>query len=408
MTVLQVNKFHYLKGGAERYYLDVGALLEAGGKRVAHLAMRHPENLQAGPDDVFVSEVDYRASMGLPSKVRQGLRSIYNLEASRAARGIARRLRPAVAHLHNIYHQLTPSVVRALDAEGIPIVQTLHDYKLVCPAYLLITNGEICERCRGGRYYEAAVHRCLLGSRAASVAGMLEAYVHRWIRSYEKVRLFICPSRFLLEKLVSFGVDRQRLVDLPYFLPIDRYVPAPSTDGYYVYAGRLSREKGVGTLLEAHALLREGARPALRILGDGPVRPALEARREELGLADVAFEGYQPPARLQEIVGRSRFVVVPSEWYENYPYAILEAFALARPVLGTRIGGIPELVRDGETGVTAPPFDPARLAAGIGVLISNPAKADEMGKAARSWVGANLTPAGHLERLVALYERAAR
>jgi glycosyltransferase involved in cell wall biosynthesis len=408
MTVLQVNKFHYLKGGAERYYLDVGRLLESGGERVAHLAMQHPENLAAGPDDVFVSEVDYRSVMSLPSKVRQGLRSIYNVEASRAAHGIARRLRPAIAHLHNIYHQLTPSVVRALDAEGVPIVQTLHDYKLVCPAYLLITNGEICERCRGGRYYQTVIHRCLLDSRAASAAGMFEAYLHRWIRSYEKVRLFICPSRFLLEKLASFGVDRGRLVDLPYFLPIDRYVPAAETDGYYVYAGRLSREKGVATLLEAHAHLPQGARPALRILGDGPIRPALEARSLALGLTDVTFEGYQPPARLHEIVARARFVVVPSEWYENYPYAILEAFALARPVVGTRIGGIPELVRDGETGVTAPAFDPVGLAAGIGILISDPPKADEMGKAARSWVGANLAPAKHLERLVALYERAAR
>lgn len=407
MTVLQVNKFHYLKGGAERYYLDVSGLLRTGDTRVIHLAMRHPENVAAGPDDVFVSSVDYRSAMSFSAKARQGMRSIYNTEASRAARGIARRLRPNVAHLHNIYHQLSPSIVRALDAEGVPVVQTLHDYKLICPAYLLITNGEICERCRGGKYYETVLHRCLLDSRAASVVGMMEAYLHRWIRSYEKVRLFICPSQFLLEKVASFGVDRSRLVNLPYFLPIDRYEPAPATDGYYVYAGRISREKGLATLLAAHARLPQASRPALRILGDGPVRPALEATRGALRLDDVTFEGYQPPARLREIVARARFVAVPSEWYENYPYAILEAFALARPVLGSRIGGIPELVRDGETGITAPPFDPDGLAAGIAALSADGAKADAMGKAARAWVGANLAPAQHLERLLALYERAA-
>lgn len=408
MTVLLVNKFHYLKGGAERYYLDLGGLLRERGEQVVHLAMKHPENLPGGPNDAFVSEVDYRASMSLPARVRHGLRSIYNLEAARTARRIARELRPAVAHLHNIYHQLTPSVIRALDAEGIPIVQTLHDYKLICPAYLLITEGEICERCRGGRYYETVRHRCLLGSRAASAVGMIEAYLHGWIRSYDKVRLFICPSRFLLEKLVSFGIERDRLVDLPYFLPVERYVPSPATDGYYVYAGRLSREKGLPTLLDAHARLPRGGRPALRILGDGPIRAALEAKRESLALDDVTFEGHQQPERLHEIVARARFVAVPSEWYENYPYAILEAFALGRPVLGTRIGGIPELVRDGETGITAPAFDPDGLAAGLSALHSDPAKADAMGKAARSWVGSSLAPAQHLERLMAVYERAAR
>jgi glycosyltransferase involved in cell wall biosynthesis len=408
MTVLLVNKFHYLKGGAERYYLDLAELLRGGGTKVVHLAMKHAENLPAGDGDRFVSEVDYRASMSFGSKMRHAVRSIYNFEAAREARRIARESRPRIAHLHNIYHQLSPSVIRALDGEGVPVVQTLHDYKLICPDYLLITEGKICERCRGSRYYEAVRHRCLLSSRGPSVVAMVEAYLHAWIRSYDRVRLFICPSRFLLEKVASFGIDRKRLVDLPYFLPVDRYTPAADTDGYYVYAGRLSREKGIHTLLEAHARLPKAGRPALRVLGDGPIRPALEERKMALGLDDVSFEGYQSPDRLRKIVARARFVAVPSEWYENYPFAILEAFALARPVLGTRIGGIPELVRDGETGMTAPAFDPDGLAGALAILISDPAKADEMGKAARSWIGSTLDPATHLERLMTVYERALR
>jgi glycosyltransferase involved in cell wall biosynthesis len=407
MTVLLANKFHYLKGGAERYYLDLGDLLARHGERVVHLSMRHASNLPAGADDRFVREVDYRGRMGLVARIGHALRSISNAEAAAAARGIVRAVRPDVAHLHNVYHQLSLSVIRALDTEGIPIVQTLHDYKLICPAYLLLTEGRVCERCRGGRFHEAVRHRCLLDSRAASAVGAVEAYLHRWIRTYEKVRLFLCPSRFMLEKVASFGVARERLVQLPYFVPLDRYTPSTERGDYYVYAGRLSREKGIATLLEAHALLGPH-RPPLRVLGDGPLRETLLERRAQLSLDDVTFEGHQGLSQLEEIVSRARFVVVPSEWYENYPYAILEAFALARPVVGARIGGIPELVRDGETGMTAPPGDPEGLAAAVGAMIADPAKAEEMGRAARSWVGANLAPEPHLSRIREIYAEVAR
>ncbi len=402
MTLLLVNKFHYLKGGAERYYLDLGEQLATRGEKVLYLSMAHPENRPAGLDDAFIAEVDYRSQMSVTGRMRAGLKSIYNREAAKLARQMARRHRPVAAHLHNVYHQLSPSVIRALDGEGVPVVQTLHDYKLICPAYLLLTHGEVCERCRGGRYHEALRHRCLLDARGASAVGMAEAYLHRWIRTYEKVRLFFCPSRFLLEKLASFGIARERLVHMPYFLPIDRYAPATASDGYYVYAGRLSREKGIGTLLEAHARLPRSRMP-LRVIGDGPLRETLEIRRAELGLDDVVFEGYQDPRRLREIVGRALFVVVPSEWYENYPYAILEAFALARPVLGARIGGIPELVRDGETGWTAPPGDADGLADRLAAMMADPAKLGAMGRTARSWVAENLSPGPHIERLRAIY-----
>lgn len=405
MTLLMVNKFHFVKGGAERYYLDLGDRLAKRGDNVVYLSMSHPENLPGRNGDTFVTEVDYHAKHSITSRLGQAVRSIYSREAATAARLIARRSRPSVAHLHNVYHQLSPSVIDALDSEGVPVVQTLHDYKLVCPAYLLMTEGEVCERCRGGRYYEAVRHRCLLGSRGASVVGMIEAYLHRWLRTYEKVKYFLCPSRFMLEKVRSFGIDEKRLIHIPYFLPIDSYEPRQRDSRYYVYAGRLSREKGIDTLLDAHARLPRPRIP-LRILGDGPIRESLETKVEELGLDDVTFEGYQKADRLREIVGGALFVAVPSEWYENYPFSILEAFALGRPVLGARIGGIPELVRDGETGITAAPGDSEALAEGIATLASDPERVDLMGRAARSWVSENLAPGPHLDRLDAIYQRA--
>lgn len=408
MTVLLVNKFHYVKGGAERYYLDLGEYLAARGDRVMYLSMEHPANRPAGEDDAFVRGVDYRSEMGWRARVREGMRSIYNAEAAQLARRIVRARRPHVAHLHNIYHQLSPSVIRALAAEGIPIVQTLHDYKLICPAYLLLTEGRICERCKGARYAQAYRHRCLLESRGASAVAAVEAYLHHMFGTYEQVSLFLCPSRFMLEKVHEFGIPREKLVHLPYFLPIERYEPAPVVADYYVYAGRLSREKGVATLLEAHALLPATGRPPLRILGDGPLRADLEARATALGLPDVVFEGFQEPRRLKEIVGASSFVVVPSEWYENYPYAILEAFALARPVVGASVGGIPELVREGETGWLAPMGDPRGLAEAIARAAGDRGRALDLGRAARAWVAGHLAPGSHLDQLDAIYARLSR
>ncbi len=402
MILLLANKFHYLKGGAERYYLDQSAHLAARGHRVVHLSMAHPSNLPAVEGDRFVEEVDYRGRMGWGAKIRHAGRSIYNHEAAVGARAIARDARPQIAHLHNIYHQLSPSIIRALAGAGIPIVQTLHDYKLICPAYLLLTHGEVCERCRGGRYYHATAHRCLLDSRGASMVATSEAYLHRWIRTYEKVRLFLCPSQFMLEKVAEFGIARDRLERLPYFLPLERFEPAAERGAYAVFAGRLSREKGVATLIAAHARLAK-PRLALRILGDGPLRGELERTAAELGLDDVSFEGQKGLAELTAIVARARLTVVPSEWYENYPYAILEAFALARPVIGSRIGGIPELVREGETGITVPPGDAAALSDAIARLSGDPTGADAMGRRAREWVAKELAPSHHIDRLEAIY-----
>ena len=407
MKLLLVNKYHFVKGGAERYYLDLGERLAGRGDHVSHLSMRHPENVPAGPEDWFVSEVDFRSRAGWRAKLGRAVRTISSREAAEAARRAVRRSRPDVAHLHNIYHHLSPSVIRAIAGEGVGMVQTLHDYKLVCPAYLLMTEGAVCERCRGGRFYEAVRHRCLLDSRAASAVGMAEAYLHRWLRTYDKIRYFLCPSRFLLEKVHSFGIDRSRLIHLPYFLPVERYEPRPAGGGYYVYAGRLSREKGVATLLEAHARLPRPRIP-LRILGDGPLRRLLEERKRALALDDVTFEGYLGSERLREIVGECLFTVAPSEWYENYPFAILETFALARPVVGSRIGGIPELVRDGETGWTCEPGDPDSLARQLARMMEDPGRAGEMGRDARAWIAEALDPESHLERLDAIYREVSR
>ncbi len=413
MRVIQVNKFHYVKGGAERYYLDLSEALLRAGHVVDHLAMAHPQNLPAKESDRFVTEVDYWARPAWPERLRTAVRTIHNREASRLARELARLNRPAVAHLHNVYHQLSPSVIDAFARAGVPVVQTLHDYKLVCPAYLLLTQGAICERCRGGRYWHAVRHRCLLDSRAASVVAMAEAFWHRARGTYGRVARFLCPSRFLLEKVASFGVPRERLVHLPYFLPLERYRPArvparasgePMTG---VYVGRLSREKGIATLVDAMALLPAGT-VRMDILGEGPLRAGLEERaRRACPDGRIRFLGFRSGEELHQTIRGAAFAVVPSEWYENLPYAVLEPFALGRPVVGARIGGIPELVKDGETGRLFTPGDAGDLAAALAWIAGREASPADLGARARQVVERDHAEIPHLERLLRIYAEVA-
>ncbi len=402
MRILQANKFHYVKGGAERYYLDVSARLAGRGHTVIPFAMAHPRNAPSEYAKYFVHAVDYRARLSLLHKLREGFHAIYSSETVRKLEALVAHTHPEIAHLHNIYHQLSPSLILALDRLGIPIVQSLHDYKVICPGYLLMTHGQICERCRGGRFHNAFFYRCLLDSYPASAVGWLEATLHRWLGTYGKVARFLCPSRFLLEKLAEFGVSRERLVHFPYFLPVEDYVPDYGPSEYFIYLGRLSREKGIPTLLEA---LRRRQRTHLtcRILGEGPLEDDLRGKIERWGLRRVELSGYLQGAELHNVIRGAAFTVVPSEWYENLPFAVLESFALGTPVVGASIGGIPEMVIDGETGRTFPAGDAAALAAQIDWMESHGPDAIEMGRRARRMIEAQYAPQAHLIRLEELY-----
>ena len=404
MRILQCNKFHYVKGGAERYYLDVSRRLVLRGHEVIPFAMEDPRNEPSEHARCFVHAIDYRSRLSPLRKLREGFHAIYSFEAARKLRALARQTRLDVAHLHNIYHQLSPSVIVALNRLDVPMVMSLHDYKVICPGYLLMTHGEICERCKGGRFWNAVVHRCLLDSYPASVVGWAEATLHRRLRTYEKIARFLCPSQFLLEKFAEFGVPREKLVHFPYFLPVEEYAPAFAPSDYFIYLGRLSREKGIATLLQA-LRQRHGTRLTCRILGEGPLEADLRRRAEKWGLRRVEFSGYQQGGALHQTIREAAFTVVPSEWYENLPFAVLESFALGTPVVGSRIGGIPEMVEHGDTGLTFPAGDPTELARAIDWMEAHPDDAVEMGRRARQVIEQRYTPEPHLQRLERLYRR---
>ncbi len=401
VRVLAVNKFFYVRGGCERYFFDLEELLRSRGIEVRHFSMAHPRNRPSQDSKFFVTEVDFESAGSFGDRVRKGLRVVYSGEAKRAFQSVVEDARPDLVHLHNIAHQLSPSILHSLKRGGRPAVQTLHDYKLICPVYVLMRNGATCEDCNGGRFYNVALKGCHPGGRTAGLAAAAEMYLHRVVlKSYDAVGLFICPSRFLMKKMIEFGIDEKRLTHLPYFIPVEDYEPRPKREGYYVFAGRLSREKGLRTLLEAASMVPE---VKLMVLGEGPLEAELKSR---FGSEPwVEFRGYLGGAELRDTLSHAAFSVVPSEWYENLPLTVMESFALGVPVIASRMGGLPEMVRGGETGLLFDPGNAEDLASAIAWLAGHPDECMEMGRRAREFAEREYSPESHYPRLIEAYKR---
>ncbi len=396
-----VNKFFYLRGGSERVMFDTARLLESRGHSVRFFSMAHPENLPH-PDSVhFVPFVDLRAPSSLSQRLRTAGRILYYREARRRFARLLDESRPDLVHLHNIHHQISPSILPEIKKRGIPSAMTLHDYKLVCGTYRLERGGKVCEECAGGRYYRCLLRRCQDGSLAKSALTAAEMYLHhRLLRLWPMIDLFVSPSRFLKDKLAEMGFPG-RIEVLPNFVVSEAFasdsVPQPDL---FLYLGRLSPEKGLFTLLQAFQHL--GAR--LRILGDGPIRGELERAAARLAPGRVSFLGHRPREEIARELAAAAAVVVPSEWYENNPISVLEAYAAGRPVIGARIGGIPELVREGETGLTFESGNAEELAGKISFLLAHPAQGEKMGRAGRATVEKIFDPESYYGRLLEIYE----
>jgi glycosyltransferase involved in cell wall biosynthesis len=399
--LLSINSYFYPRGGSEAVYFAHNRLLEEEGWSVIPFAMQHPENLPSPWSDYFVTELELGSSYSLAGKLSRLPKVIYSLEARRLLDRLLARARPDIAHAHNIYHHLSPSILGLLRRRGIPTVLTLHDLKIACPAYTMLAPDGICERCRGGRVHNVVLNRCIGGSAAMSFVIMLEAVVHRALGSYSRcVDQMIVPSRFYLDKLCEWGFRREQFRYVPNFVESKHFEPGYRPGSAFLYFGRLTRQKGVLTLLRAAALTGV----PLRIAGRGPEDGAARELAAELG-ANVEFLGHLSGATLHDAIRASRGIVLPSEWYENAPMSLLEAYALGKPVIGARIGGIPELVREGETGVCFASGDPASLARALEHLARLPdASVAEMGRAARRWVEEEFTSGHYRERILAAYE----
>lgn len=398
--VLSINSYHYRRGGADVVYLDHAKLMESAGWENAFFSMHHPQNITSEWDDYFVDELQYGHDYSLPQKAAMAAKVIYSLEARDKLRKLLSRFRPDVAHAHNLYHHISPSILPLLRQEGVPVVLTAHDLKLCCPSHQMLNRSGLCERCKGGNFLHAVIHRCVHNSLPVSALVATESILHRWSGIYRRtLNRIVAPSRFYKRKFEEWGWPSDQVIYIPNFVKVEAFSPSRETGDYFVYFGRLAVEKGFGTLLEAS--LKSGSR--LVVVGDGELGGQVEAAVAE-SRGRISWLGRRSGQELFDVVAGARAVILPSEWYENAPMSILEAYALAKPVIGADIGGIPELVREGETGFLFPSGSVEGLRAAMERMCGlTDGTVDEMGQAARRFVTAGFTAEHYRDRMLSLY-----
>ncbi|MBB5049374.1 glycosyltransferase involved in cell wall biosynthesis [Rhodopseudomonas rhenobacensis] len=398
--LLAINNYFYRRGGAETVFFDQMAMFAEIGWDVVPFAMQHEANQPSPWSKYFVSEIEYGRASSPLRKLTQAASILYSFEAQRNIARLIAQARPSVAHAHNVYHHLSPAIFATLKDAGIPVVMTAHDLKLACPAYKMLRDAKPCEDCKGGHVYNVLRHRCIKDSIPLSGLVLAETLLHRGLGLYRnKIDRIVVPSRFYVEKLVEWNWPREQLRYIPNFVDVAAFQSAWDEGDYFVFAGRLAPEKGLATLIRAVAR----AKQRLIVAGTGPEETALRQLVSERD-ADVSFVGHLAGADLHRLIGQSRALVLPSEWYENAPLSILEAYALGRPVIGAAIGGIPEMVRDGETGLLARPGDVDDLADKLGQLAAlSVAQRAQMGDSGRQWIAQEFSAQAYRDRTLALY-----
>jgi glycosyltransferase involved in cell wall biosynthesis len=384
-------------GGAETVLVLTARLLREAGAEVVPFAVAEERTLPTPLRD----RLPVAAGSGARTRFGEAWAGVWSARAYRALGDVVDRVRPDVAHVHHVFERLTTSVLDLLRRRGVPTVMTLHDYKPVCPNFRLFTGGVPCTRCLSGGPWQVVRHRCLEGSRWRSVAAAADAYAARARGLYDGVDHFLAPSGFLRDRVVEGGLPAGRIDVLPN--PV-LAAPAPraarAEPPGIVYASRLVAEKGVDVLLDAAARLPPGVR--VRLIGSGRAEAAVRGRVAAQGLpVDVA--GPLPPPGVADALRGAAAAVLPALWWENCPMAVLEPAALGVPVVATAVGGIPELVDHGRTGLLVPPGDAGALAAALLWVLDNPADADRMGRAAWLRTRERHDPARHVAALLACY-----
>lgn len=403
-TILQINKFHYMRGGAERYYFNLSELLERYGHRVVHFSMQDPKNIPSEFSQYFVSKMDIsRVSFSLAG-VRKAMRLLYSFESKSKIEQIIKDTKPDIAHIHNIYHQISPSILPVLKKFKIPVVMSLHDYKLISPNYQFLCNGKICEH--KNSYSKEIFHKTVKNSYVASALCALEMKVHIFFDVYKRnIDLFLAPSEFIKNKFVEYGFDSDKIKVLPYALEIESYRDISPVNGprYIVYFGRLSKEKGIDILLNAIKNIKNDVK--LKIAGEGPMLEQLKLKIKNESIQNIEFVDFKSGDELKNIIAGSLFVVVPSIWYENSPLAIYEAMALGKAVIGSRIGGIPELVKENITGLLFEAGNSQELATKINYLLDNEEILIKMGKEAKEIAVEKFGYDEHYKQINAIYSQ---
>lgn len=400
MKVLIINRNHFVGGGADRVYFNTGKLLEDNGHDVAYFSTINQNNLDSKQKDYFVSNIKTR-NTNFYSKIKGVKKYLYNLEASDNLSKLINDFKPDVAHIHLFYGVLSASILKVLSDFNIPIVTTIHDYRLLCPVNAMLDkNGVICEKCKDDKFYNCILKRCSEGNVFQSSVIATEAYMRKFVFDpLILVNHFIFVSEFSKNKHVSFDQRYAKKSSHLYnFGPLEIEYELSKGD-YLFYYGRLSKEKGILNLVNAV----KKTNSKLKIAGDGPQKE--EVMKAIEGFSNIEYVGFKSGLDLNNLIKDSSFIVVPSEWYENNPMTIVESFSNGKPVIGSRIGGIPELVSD-ETGFIFESADILSLCNAINL-------AEKLTKGQYSLISYNcykfaqdhFLKEGHLNELLNIYQK---
>ncbi len=413
LTVLHINKFHYMRGGSERVYFRTAEILESYGKKSIFFSMNHNMNIGSEFAEYFMPYVDLnRTEGGFAGQIKTALRILYSFEAKKRLAALLDKYPTInIAHLHNIHHQISPSILHLLKKRNIAVVMTLHDYKMGCASYTMIAGNKICESCSNGRYTSIVKKRCVKNSFIKSFLATIEMYLHHKILNiYNNVDIFISPSIFLKNKLEEMGFDK-KIVHLPNFIDAKtlnlKNSDKNNNTNTFLYFGRLSSEKGLFTLLRAAKILRNNnSKITLKIIGDGELKSYLEKIVKDDDINNVIFCEHMNNDQLDHEINNSLAVILPSEWYENSPMSILESFALAKPVIGAKIGGIPELIIDGVTGYTFEAGNAEDLVDKVMKITNDNEGRYLMGKNAKETIERDFSSENYYHQLLTIYDMA--
>lgn len=347
MKILMVNKFHYLKGGSEKYYFDLAKLLEENGHEVAFFSMKSEKNIKTNNKEYFVEEIDLNSNNKL-----KALEVIYSKKNKKKMEEVLDDFKPDIVHLNNFQRQLSASIIKSINKRNIPIVFTAHDVQAICPAIIMLDgNKNICESCMNGKYINCIKKKCIKNSGLKSILGAIEGKYYRVKKIYKKkIDYIITPSEFYKNKLIEDGIKEEKVKAIHNFIDTNEYNIETQDDGYALYFGRLSKEKGIMNLIKAFSKIEKGK---LYIAGEGEEKENIKRLINENKLNDrVKLLGFLNSNEMKEYIRKCKFVVVPSIWYENCPYSIIETLAIGKPIIGSNIAGIPELVQDNINGFT--------------------------------------------------------
>ncbi len=400
MLILSVNKFYWKKGGSESVFFGEKEMLESAGHTVIPFSMQGSKNENTQYSEYFVNEVDY-TKPGMKNRLLSASKIIYSFEAKKKIQNLLLSHSPDLAHFHIFQHQISPSVFGPLKKKKIPIILTLHDLKPLCPNYKMYVNGRICEECKGMRFYNCFKNRCTKGSVMGSLVNSVEMYFHYAMGYYQNVDRYIAVSKFYRDKMIEFGFAKDKISYLPNYIDTKSYDLNVPEKGYVLYFGRISEEKGISVLFDAARIVPE---IPFYIVGTGPLEEYFKMKAHEEGLDNVRFFGYKSGKQLLTLLAEATCVVVPSVWYEAFGLVVIEAFAAGKPVIGSNIGAIPELIDQGVDGFVVQPGSEHELAKKIQWIWGNRRKAREMGRQGRKKVEKNFTAEQHFNGLLSIYE----